>query len=237
MGIAFLPIDLDYKLPDETDFLNYLDSIPELVIKNDKVSKVSYWKKYLVCSTLSPEEFNDLESIMQFMKVKSVYTGKPLHIYNQIDKKYPDLIPAIKSLPLKEISLAFFLRQVTEVELHQDIEEDEVYDADIIKPNDSNGIWLEPKRYNILMTKHNYKSFYFSPDCTGSTKCYPQITRDSPAFALSNNQFWHGANYVGPDKVQLLIIGAIDVQKHQAFIKQQYNKYKNSGRIIEFKND
>jgi len=83
----------------------------------------------------------------------------------------------------------------------------------------------EPRRFNIQLTKHEYKSFYVATS-ENSERIYCNITKEAPGYALTEKYNWHGADYSGPDKLILVTAGIIDRNKRDQLIERSREKYK-----------
>lgn len=227
MGIAYLPIDIETNLPSEDKIINYCNRHMAL----DK-GVSPYWDTFPIFGRLPSNEWYDVDKLLGLIRTKTIYTGNPGSYLNDFDKEFPEIVSIIDQLPFKELAYAILFRQTSLVEPHIDRSEDEQYDLTIIEEGqDVRALELEPKRYNILLTKHNYKSFYISEQID-STRIYPVIPKNRSCIAFANDQHYHGADYVGEDKVMLFLSGSLDKEKHLALIKRSLEKYKSEAIIF-----
>ncbi|MEY4332448.1 MAG: hypothetical protein RLZZ196_1186 [Bacteroidota bacterium] len=227
MGIAFLPIDIETNLPDEQRIIDYCNNQKFL---HKGISP--YWDTVPVLGRLENEEWYNIDLLLDVIKTKTVYTGKKAKYLNNFDKEFPELVDIIEQLPFKEISYAVLFKQTSEVKPHMDRAKDEIFDTTLIREGgDVRALDLEPKRYNILLTKHSYKSFYVS-ETIDSQLIYPVIPKNRACFAFSNDEHYHGANFVGENKIMLFLSGSLDKEKHIKLISKSLSKY--SSEVIKF---
>ena len=188
MTIAYTPIDIETKLPDERLLIEfcYQHAMPEL---NQQKENIRHWYKIPVCGRCEPDDWYDLEKFKKTLYNRFVPNLYPIKYANGIDQMFPDIPFMLNQLPFKELSLVIMLLQREQVESHTDNQ-----DMDhIIDPSEIS-IDIEPRRYNIQLTQHGVKSFYVSKN-KDSERFYPMITRKNPCFALCERFHWHGADY------------------------------------------
>jgi hypothetical protein len=226
MGIAFLPIDIETALPDEQKIIDYCNRQSFL----DK-SISNCWDTVPVYARLNEDQLHDIPTLLELIRTKTVYTGIKGKYLNNFDKEFPEIAAIIDQLPFKELAYAVLFRQTSEVNPHMDRGKEELYDSTLVENDDTKALYLEPKRYNILLTKHDYKSFYVC-NTQDSNPIYPEIPKHRACFAFSNDEHYHGANFVGQDKIMLFMSGSLDKLKHQELIKKSMQKY--SKEVIAF---
>jgi hypothetical protein len=136
---------------------------------------------------------------------------------NNIDKEFPEIPYMLAQLPFKELTVVVMLEQKEQVDYHTD-----GYNNDYIFNDPSElAFELEPKRYNILLTKHDYQECFFIADQPGGKKVYPDITKERPCHVIADRYYAHGANYRGPGKIMIAVIGGIlDRDKHLELINK-----------------
>lgn len=222
--IAFLPLDLDYQLPDEDAIIHYCKNnhIPQ----EDTVSYAPAWEITPICGRFDPQEWWDPAVNKIRWTERYVPDLGPLQYVNNIDKKFPELIYMLDQLPYRELSVATIFRQKIDVTCHIDW-----FDTD--KDNDlaEMSIENEPRRFNINLSKHDYKSFFVS-DSEHGKKHYCNITKEVPGYAITEKYNWHGADYVGEDKLILVTAGLIDRCHRDELVERSIAKFSDS--LIKF---
>jgi hypothetical protein len=212
MGIAFLPVDIDVRLPDENRLHEYCEKHKIVTSTNDSHSW--WWNviPVLVRGAIdTPEQLNDV-----LANRYNAGVGTPRYV-NNIDKEFPEIPYMLAQLPFKELTVVVMLEQKEQVDYHTD-----GYNNDYIFIDPSElAFELEPKRYNILLTKHDYQECFFIADQPGGKKVYPDITKERPCHVIADRYYAHGANYRGPGKIMLAVIGGIlDRDKHLELINK-----------------
>jgi hypothetical protein len=226
LTIAFVPIEIDVQLPDEQNLIDFCQQTKVKDIKGS-VNSIQFWDKVPVVGRIArDEDWYDLEKMSHALFNRYTPGLGECRYANGIDKKFPEIPYMLNQLPFKELSMVTMLVQREAVETHID---SQVYD-NITDPSEI-AIDMEPRRYNILMNKHDYKSFYVCEN-HGSEKIFPTITPDVPCHAICESHHWHGADYDGPDKIMLCVFGILDREKHKQMIAYNLEKYKD--RAIVF---
>jgi hypothetical protein len=227
MTIAFVPIDIDVQLPDEQQLIKFCQETKIEDIKDTNVNTIKFWDKVPVIGRLeSDKDWYDIDKMRTALFNRYTPNLGACRYANNIDKVFPEIPYMLNQLPFKELSMVTMLVQREPVATHID---SQVYD--IITDPTEIAIEMEPRRYNILMTKHHYKSFYVSESKDGE-KIFPTITKETPCHAICESHHWHGAEYDGPDKIMLCVFGILDREKHLKMISQNLEKYKD--RAIVF---
>lgn len=226
MTIAFLPIDIDVRLPDEQKLIEFCDRTKIPDITDTTVNTIKFWDKIPVAGRLKSEQWYNVDDMRYTLFNRYTPELAPVEYANNIDKLFPEIPYMLEQLPFKELSVVTMLRQREYVPHHTD---NQVYDI-IVDPSEV-AIEMEPRRYNILLTKHDYKSFFVS-DTQDSEKMYPVITKEQPCHAICEQYHWHGADYAGPDKIMLCVFGILDRPKHLQMIKE--NLERNKDKAIVF---
>ena len=222
--IAFLPLDLDYRLPNEQQIIDYCykNHIPESVTR----PKGPCWLITPVCGRFNPDEWFEEKSFNNNWFNRYVSNNNPLQYVNNIDKIFPDIKFMLEQLPYKELTIATLFLQDREVGCHIDwFKEDKDTDPE------ERSIENEPRRFNIQMTNYHYKSTYVAPSEFGE-RVYGKITKETPGYCISEIYNWHGANLAGKDKVTLFTTGLIDKQKRDELVHRSLQKFKNEAVIF-----
>lgn len=225
MTIAYLPIDIDVQLPNEQQIIDfcYEHKIPELTQTKDNIK---HWYKIPVCGRCESADWYDIEKFKHTLYNRFVPNLYPVKYANEIDRVFPEIPYMLEQLPFKELSFVVMLMQREEVECHTDNQQNDY----VVDPSEIS-IDIEPRRYNIQLTRHGLPSFYVSKD-KDSERFYPSITREQPCFALCEQYHWHGADYVTSDKVMLAVFGILDRTKHQQMLADNLAKYKDKAIIF-----
>ena len=217
MAIAFVPIDIDVKLPDEKVLLDYC--YEHRIIKDP--GPTNTWHIGPVMARMSSKEWYDPEVSLNALYNRYNPNMGECQYANDIDKLMPEIPYMLEQLPFKELTLVSLFLQTMEVGKHFD-----PHVGDIYSDPTEIGIDLEPHRYNILLTQHGKPSFYLS-DTMDSEKIFPNLTRERPAFAFCERYHYNGADYIGPGKVLLTVFGILDREKHKQMILTNMEKYKD----------
>lgn len=232
MGIAFMPIEIDVQLPDEQKLIDYANHYS---IRN-KYKKSSdkevfelekFWDQVPVIGRLDSNEWYDQRVLSNAIFNRyNPGVGGPCRYANDIDKQFPEIPYMLDQLPFKELSIVVLFKQHEQVSTHIDLQK-----WMNIQDESEIAFDLEPRRYNILMTKHHYKSFYICEN-QNSERIFPNIPAHRPCHALCESQHWHGAEYAGPDKIQLAVYGILDRPKHREMVRKNLEKFKDE--VISF---
>lgn len=227
MTIAYLPIDIDVQLPNEQKLIDFCNETKIPDITDSDVNQIKFWDKVPVVGRIdNDQDWYDLDKMRHALFNRYTPGLGNCRYANGIDQLFPEIPYMLNQLPFKELSMVTMLVQRMTVETHID---SQVYD--IITDPSEIAIEMEPRRYNILMTKHHYKSFYVR-ETQHSEKIYPSITADSPCHAICESHHWHGADYDGPDKIMLCVFGILDRPKHLKMIQENLERHKE--RAIVF---
>ncbi len=227
MGIAFLPINIEVALPDEQKLQDFFEENQLQEFDDGYEENVIHWDKCPVLGKLQGDEWHDQSKLRHLINYRNNKTGEKQTYYRDIDKIFPEIPFMLNQLPILEFSMVTMLRQRQEVPCHIDSQMTEV-NLDLSEVS----VEMEPRRYNILLTKHEYKSFYVS-EFEGSEKFYPTLTKERPCHLISEKMHWHGADWDGPGKIMLAILAVLDRPKHFKMIKDNYELFKDNG-VIEF---
>jgi hypothetical protein len=232
MAIAFLPIDIDVRLPNEQVLLEYCNqySITKDLAPEDEWS-TSTWHIGPVMARMDSEEWYDPEKALHALHNRYNPNMGECRYANNIDKIMPQIPYMLEQLPFKELTLVSLFLQTKEVGRHYD-----PHVGDIYSDPTEIGIDMEPHRYNILLTQHGKPSFYLC-DTRESDKVFPTITRERPAFAFCERYHFHGADYIGPGKVLLTVFGILDREKHKQMIAKNLEKYRDEAIIFDDPDD
>jgi hypothetical protein len=222
MAIAYLPIDIDVRLPDEKVLLDYC--YEHRVTKNP--SPTSTWHIGPVMARMNSSDWYDEAKLYNALLNRYNPNLGECQYANNIDKLMPEIPYLLEQLPFKELTMVALFLQIQEVGKHFDPYSEDIY----VDPTEVS-IDKEPHRYNILLTQHSKPSFYLS-DTMDSDKIFPNITKERPAFAFCERYHYHGADYIGPGKVLLTVFGILDREKHKATIEKNLLKYKDEAIIF-----
>ena len=211
MTIAYLPIDIDVKLPDEDKVIEFCHAhkIPRLDVKEDTAA---YWDIIPVISRISDTDWHDSKMAKFTMNNRYVPDlGKSCYHYN-IDKLFPEIPYMLDQLPFQEFTLVSMLLQTKYVPHHLD-----PHYGDVVPDPYEISIDNEPHRYNIQLTQHGKPGFFVSKENHGE-KIFPNITKENPCFAFCERYHWHGSDFVGENKIMLSVFGIVDRVKHKDLI-------------------
>lgn len=232
MGIAFLPIGIDVQLPDEQKLIDFCNEHKIVPSKTDSHSW--WWNVTPVCLRGTPGTVYDMHNTAELMANRyNAGVGTP-HYVNDIDKVFPEIPYMLEQLPFKEFTVVTILEQKESVDYHTDGYNE---DKDFADPTEL-AFELEPKRYNILLNKHEYKDCFFVSDKIGGEKVYPNITKERPCHVIADRYYAHGADYRGPNKLMLAVIGGIlDRPRHYEMIRKNLEQYRSDAVIYKDPND
>jgi len=227
MTIAYVPIDIDVQLPDEQSLIDFCQQTKIPDITDSNVNQIKFWDKVPVIGRLEKnEDWYDLDKMRHALFNRYTPGLGECRYANNIDKIFPEIPYMLEQLPFKELSMVTMLVQREPVDTHID---SQVYD-NIVDPSEI-AIEMEPRRYNILMTKHNYRSFYVREQ-QDSEKIYPEFTPELPCHAICESHHWHGADWDGPDKIMLCVFGILDRPKHLQMIKDNLEKHRDKAIVF-----
>lgn len=227
MTIAYVPIDIDVQLPDEQSLIDFCQQTKIPDITDSNVNQIKFWDKVPVIGRLEKnKDWYDMDKMRHALFNRYTPGLGECKYANDIDKTFPEIPYMLNQLPFKELSMVTMLVQREEVQTHID---SQVYD--IITDPTEIAIEMEPRRYNILMTKHHYKSF-FVRETQDSEKLYPTFTPQLPCHAICESNHWHGADWDGPDKIMLCVFGILDRPKHLQMIKDNLEKHKDKAIVF-----
>jgi hypothetical protein len=220
MAIAFLPIEIDVQLPDPQIIFDYLE-------KYQIKTKHTSWRMAPILGRAPSTDWYDSNAYPKIIynRYNSSITDIPQYA-NGIDKLMPEIPYMLNQLPFKTLTYALFLEQLEEVTKHNDMQIHDVCDD----PSEI-AIEHEPRRFNFLLTRHSEKAFFVS-ESMDAEKIYPIITKEHPCFAFNEQQYLHGADYIGPGKIIIMAGGLLDRKKHKKMIEENLEKFKN--HVIRF---
>ena len=215
--IAFLPLGLDYDLPDEDKIINYC--YENHIKKEITEENGPCWLITPVCGRFDPADWRNANTLNDHWFDRYRSTGKELQYDNNIDKLFPNIKYMLDQLPYRELTIATLFLQVSEVDCHIDWFKNDRYDD----PNEG-AIENEPRRFNIQLTKHHYRSTFVAATETGE-KHYANIIAERPGYCISEMYNWHGADLAGVDKITLFTTGLIDKEKRDKLISRSLDMY------------
>lgn len=225
MTIAYLPIDIDVQLPDEQ---RLLDFCYETKINTDRADAdgMKHWWTVPVRGRIRGKEWYDREKVYHGISTRLIKDAGPSYWANDIDKVLPEIPYMFEQIPLLEFNFCAMLIQRESVNVHQDTQ----YADPVVDPQ-MRRIELEPRRYNILMNKHEVPSFFVCQH-KNSQKVYPKIKKENACFSICEEYHWHGADYVIENKVMMCILGVVDEQRHLETIQRSLAKFKDEAIIF-----
>ena len=216
--IAFLPLALDYKLPDEQKLIDYCKNhhLPTQSTQDGGPA----WEITPICGNFDPNDWYDPVMNKERWFERYLEKDTPLQYVNNIDKIFPEIVYMLEQLPYRQLSLACMFNQLIPVTCHTDwFSEDKDTDTEEIS------IENEPRRFNINLTKHGTTSFYVA-DSEFGERHYCNITKESPGYALCERYNWHGAEYIGENKILIVTSGLIDREKRDRLINKSLELYR-----------
>ena len=227
MGLAFLPIEIDVQLPDEQKLLEFCEQYKIVISEQDSHS---WWWDVIPVLMRASEDvvYNNPQGLQDLIANRyNAGQGTPRYL-NSIDKVFPEIPYMLNQLPFIEMTAVAIMQQKEPVDYHTDANP---FDIDL-DPTEV-AYDLEPKRYNILLNKHDYKDCFFVSNKNGGPKVYPNIPKERPCHVISDRYYAHGADYKGPNKLMLCVTGAIlDRPKHIQMIQDNYNKFKKDAVVF-----
>ena len=133
MKLAYLPIDIPVKVPDEKKVLEWFES--------HKLTDTDYWEYEqgrhawaMISTCKQPKDWRRYDADMwKNRRVEGDNEGVLFH--PGFEEAFPEIANCIKQLPFKQLTVSGMLYQLNEIPTHQDA-------AD---PNDP----TEPRRYTI----------------------------------------------------------------------------------------
>jgi hypothetical protein len=230
MAIAYLPIDIDVRLPDEGKLLAYCEKykLPKIKDSNDTVA---YWDLVPVIARMPNDKWYDIEYGRNVLYNRyNPNLGEAVWA-NNIDVEFPEIPYMLSQLPFKELTMVTMMIQKTYVPHHLD-----PHLNDIINDPYEISIMNEPHRYNIQLTQHGQPAYFVSANKDGE-KVFPNITKEQPCFAFCERYHWHGSEYIGENKIQLSVFGIVDREKHHATIMKNLSKHRDKAIIFEDPNN
>lgn len=225
MTIAYLPINIDVRLPDKQVLIDYCTkyAIPKPDVQKDKAE---YWNIVPVRSRISNEDWNDAPKLKSAMHHRYVPNMGPSKYNNDIDKIIPEIPYMLEQLPFKEFTMVTILWQTAYVPAHLDPHYD-----DIVPDPYEISLDNEPHRYNILLTEHGKPGFFVQENKHGE-KIFPNITAEKPCYAFCERYHWHGSEFIDPHKMQLVVFGLVDRVRHKDMIIKNLIKNYNDAIIL-----
>jgi hypothetical protein len=223
--IAFLPIDIEYDMPDEDKIIQYCKDfhVPMELTK----AYAPAWEITPVCGRFAPEQWWDPAVNHVRWSERYLPNMGPLQYVNDIDTKFPEIRKMIEQFPYKEIGCVALARQVIPVSCHVDW-----FKTDKDSEVDERSITNEPRRFNIQMTKRTYKSFYVA-DSEEGERYHINLPKNVPGFAITEMYNWHGADMVGPDKIMLVMYGIIDKEKRDELVRRSIKLYHDDAIVFD----
>lgn len=232
--ISYTPIDLPIQLPDEDELYDYCVS--------NTLSKTPNLDNGIICIVGCKEDLGDWRAIIDCYEGR-IYDDETAHMWaehydklfnatNSVDNvgqlyfepkfknKFPTLVDACLKLPFKFITgIHLLLAGNKGTHLHKDpppMQDDPLQKTSIV-----------PNRYNISLNCFDEPRFFVQrPD--GTDKTYMKVTREYPCFAFNNEDYLHGADIPGQPnerRMQLLIYGILDNDKHQEVLSRSVEKF------------
>lgn len=233
MTIACMPIDIDISLPDEQRILDYVNTYRIPGMLDYDTCRFEEWAVAPIMGPIPSKDWKDVSKVRNLMfNRQNPNYGGAIEYANDFDKLFPEVADMIKQIPILNPT-CIFLKQNKEASPHTDM-----HGADDVKPipelwNLSN----EPRRYNIQMTKFDYQSFYVSKTKDSERIPYTHINKETPVYLFCEDHYYHGADYCGPDKINLCFAGILDWDKHVQLVQKSLKKHRDKAIIFEDDND
>jgi L-rhamnose mutarotase len=210
MKLAYLPIDIPVKIPDEKKVLEWFES--------HKLTDTDYWEYEqgrhvwaMISTCKKPKDWRRYDADMwKNRRVEGDNEGVLFH--PGFEEAFPEIANCIKQLPFKQLTVSGMLYQLNEIPTHQDA-------AD---PNDP----TEPRRYTIYLTAPEHNTFYVSKT-QDSEKVIIKVDPEYSCFVFNNSDCWHGALKNNRPKIILTTAGILDNEKHEALLARSLEKFKD----------
>jgi hypothetical protein len=231
MTIACLPIEIDVSLPDEQQILDYVEQyeIPSTLHLDGP--RFDCWRVAPVGGQMPSDDWQDPYKIQQLICNRLTPNYGEFRWANNFDVLFPEVVSMISQIPIID-PLVILMQQLKDSTAHFDTQPQD----NILNINDI-ALTTEPRRYNIQLTKFGKTSFFVAKTKTSEKIYYNHITPKFPAYCFPEQHYYHGADYIGPGKVSLCILGRPDPQRHAAMIKHNIEKHKDKAIIFEDGND
>lgn len=211
MKVAYTPLDIKFSIPEVNDVIKWFDA--------NRIQEDDFWvfkdERHEWAIVACREQVQNWRSIDPYTKwIDSKFQMLPvtrLIFAPGFEKLFPELVTVIKKLPFKQIGVAGFLKQLSNIEPHIDT-------FDLTKPN-------EPARYLIYITNHDENTFYM--ETLSGQRLDIDIHPHYRAFAFNNVDFKHGAETPHKTKILLSVVGILDHDKHDELISRSIRKFKD----------
>lgn len=232
MTIACMPVDIDVTLPDEQKILDYIEEHQFPSMLHMTSPRFDPWTVAPILGRMPSSDWKDPDKIRNliFNRQNPNYGG-PIEYAYDFDKLFPEVVHMINQIPIIN-PMVILMKQNALSTAHEDTHG--VNDVKIFPK-----LWeldTEPRRYNIQMTRFEYKSFFVAKDKREPIS-YDYVSKELPAYVFCEQHYYHGAKYSGPDKVSLCFLGTPDWPKHYALIKRSLEKHRDKAIIFEDGND
>lgn len=231
MTIACLPIEIDVSLPDEQRILDYVKNFEIPSTLHLDGPRFDCWKVAPVAGQMSSDDWKDPYKIQSLICNRLTPNYGKFQWANDFDKLFPEVVNMISQIPVID-PLVILMQQEKESTPHFDTQP-----KDVILNSDDILLSTEPRRYNIQLTNFGKTSFFVSKTKTSEKIYYHHISPKLPAYCFPEQHYYHGADFIGPNKVSLCILGKPDKEKHEKLIRSSFQKHKDKAIIIEDGND
>jgi hypothetical protein len=227
MTIACLPIEIDVSLPDEQKILDYVQEFEIPSTLHLDGPRFDCWKVAPVGGQMSSGDWKDPVKIQSLICNRLTPNYGKFSWANDFDKLFPEVVSMIRQIPIID-PLVILMQQEKDSTAHFDTQpKDNILDINDI------ALSTEPRRYNIQLTNFGKTSFFVSKTKTSEKIYYHYITPELPAYCFPEQHYYHGADYIGPGKVSLCILGRPDKEKHNQVILRNIQKHKDKAIIFE----
>lgn len=97
----------------------------------------------------------------------------------------------------------------------------------ILPHRDQDWSYNVPLSLRVMIHDPNEQpTFYVSKTRGTGERHYVSLPDDTNSFAFNNGAFWHGADYLGYNKILMVVSGIPDVTKFDSMLSQSVTKYK-----------
>jgi hypothetical protein len=150
--------------------------------------------------------------------------------FDWVYKEIPHIKEFIKKLPFISIRQCAFVQPPKPVPPHYD--EPKIM-LDILKKQ-------SPSQYRIRWSKitNNENEYFYLTKNSGETKIYPYLPKDTNTFVYDGSVYEHGSDKGGimSERLQIVMSGILDVEKHQSLLDRSIKKYKDYYLTSEYFN-
>lgn len=210
MTLAYLPIDIPVKMPDERKVLDWFE--------NHKLIDTDYWEyqqgrhAWAMISTCTPPKDWRRYDAEMWDNRRQEGDNNGVIFHPGFEETFPEISNCIRQLPFKQLTVSGMLYQLNEIPAHQDT-------FDPRTPT-------EPRRYTIYLTAPEHNTFYVSKTAD-SEKVLVKVNSEYSCFVFNNSDCWHGALKNDRPKIILTTAGILDNERHEALLARSLEKFKD----------